>query len=75
MQISIGDNRTLPGNAIIYLDDDTVINENDSNMVYIRGNSNIEAEIISNTTITAENIYAFLRTGNEKNAVNVVLTI
>lgn len=76
VQISLGTNKTLPQNATIYLDDDTVINEDDSSMVIIRGNESNLAEIIGTITITAENIYAFLKTGNEGEfAVDVVLTI
>lgn len=55
MQISIGLNKSLPYNSIIYLDDDNIIDENDSTMVIIKGNENNQAEIIGNN-ITAEKL-------------------
>jgi|Deesub1362B_J571_1020462.scaffolds.fasta_scaffold00182_7 hypothetical protein len=61
---------------LFYFDDDTVINEGDSSMVVIRGNERNLAEITGTSTITAENVYAFLKTGNGGEfAVDVVLTI
>jgi len=69
-QCSLGTNKTLPQNATIFLDDDTVINDAPS-MVVTRGNSNDEAEIIGNSIITVENICAFLKTGNEEFAVGI----
>lgn len=76
VQVSLGTNRTLPFNATLYLDDDTVPASNDSSMVIIRGNESNVAEIAGISTITANNLYVFMRTGNagEFN-VDVVLTI
>lgn len=72
--VSLGTNRTLPNNATIYLDDDTVPDEDDSTMVVIKGNSSNIAEIIGNNTIEAEKIYAFLKAKVSGDfTVNVVL--
>ena len=76
IQVSIGANKTLPHNATIYLDDDTVPNESDATMIVIRGNEENIAEIVGNSTITADRLYVFVKTGNEGEFnVDVELTI
>ncbi|RLI72431.1 hypothetical protein DRO97_08900 [Archaeoglobales archaeon] len=75
VSVSIGANKSLPYNSIIYLDDDNVTDV-DSTIVVIKGNENSQAEIVGNNTITAEKLYVFVKavSGGEFN-VDVVLTI
>jgi len=76
IQISLGQNKLLPYNTLIYLDDDTTPNANDANQVVVRGNSNNRAEIVGNTNITADKLYVFLKTGELGDfSVDIVVTI
>ncbi|MBO8183037.1 MAG: hypothetical protein H0Z28_09635 [Archaeoglobus sp.] len=76
IQISLGSNKLLPQNTEIYLDDDTIPDASDPTQVVIIGNNDNKAEIVGDSTITADKLYVFLKTGNAGDfKVDIVVTV